>query len=67
MLEFVVGFALLSSIVASVLTPQEKPKPKKPTESMNTIEAMLLVAVLDKSLSDDDRQKLNKAIEALKS
>jgi hypothetical protein len=66
MLEFFVGFALLGSFVASVLTPQEKPQPKKTADSIHAIEAMLLVASLDKSLSDDDRQKLNQAIEALK-
>lgn len=66
MLELIFGVALLGSIVASAMTPAQKPKPK-PSDSIQALEAMLLVAILHTSLNDDDRQKVNKAIEALKS
>ncbi|HIK30766.1 MAG TPA: hypothetical protein IGS17_13665 [Oscillatoriales cyanobacterium M59_W2019_021] len=66
MLELLVGFTLIGSFAASVINPPQKPKPK-PSESLKTLEAMLLVAVLDKSFNDTDREKINKAIEALKS
>jgi hypothetical protein len=66
MLELIFGVALLGSIVASAMTPAQKPKPKKLSDSIKGVEAMLIIAVLDKSLNDDDREKINKAIEALK-
>lgn len=66
MLELLVGFTLIGSFVASVMNPPKKQK-AKPSDSVNAVEAMLLVATLDKSLDDADREKLNKAIEALKS
>jgi hypothetical protein len=66
MLELIVGLTLFGSIFVSAMNPPKKPKPK-PSDSLKTLEAMLVVAVLDKSLNDTDREKLNKAIEALKS
>lgn len=66
MLELLVGLTLFGSFAASVMNPPKKTKPK-PSESLKTLEAMLLVAVLDKSFNETDREKLNKAIEALKS
>ncbi len=66
MLELLFGFALIGSIVASAMTPEKKPKPK-PSDSMKALEALLLITVLDKSLNDSDREKIDRVIETLKS
>lgn len=66
MFELLIGFAFIGSIVASAMTPEKKPKPK-PSDSMKALEALLLIAVLDKSLNDSDREKIDQVIETLKS
>lgn len=66
MLELIVGFTLLGSIVATLLAaPKNQKKPEK-SDSIKALEAILRVAVLHNSFNEDDRQKINRALESLK-
>ncbi len=60
-MEIFVLMAVLGPAFLSTIPSSEKPKPKK-SNSLKVAGALLMMASTDKDLSDDDREKLDKAI-----
>ena len=63
-MEFLAFMFLFGAGVSSTIPASDKPKPKQ-SDSLKIAEASLMLASTDKNISDDDRQKLDKALKAL--
>lgn len=63
-MEFLAFIFSFGAEESSTIPSSEKPKPK-PSDSLKIAEASLMLASTDRNISDDDRQKLDRALEAL--